>query len=444
MKVLLIENDLDVRDILWMALESYMHFTVMATDNAEEAIHLLQKSTDIACIISDYHLKSGTGGDVYQFVTKSEMKLPFLLCSSENPRTLPEFDGFDGENHIEKPFRLESFIKKVKNLIKEVDSFAPQGEAAQYCPLRVSTLLRVNLSDCDLYVRLSDYKFVKLVQMGDGFTQEDVSRYSNKNVEFLYFHVKDSVRLLNKLTSDVMSLSKVKHLPAIAAFEGSHFAHETMHQVSSTFGFTNEAHELAKTCTDLALRAVYAEPNITPYLDKLQFDRGNFLTTHSLLVSHLACLFASLLGWASQITQYKLALAAVLHDLTLENDSVALTELSIKLSVSHGEISKTMISKHPRAGSELIQKMREIPGEVDLIILSHHERPDGSGFPNQMDGYQISGLASVFIVAHDFANYLWLKDQQATLKSFLDIFKDEYQAGTFKKIHTALEQISHN
>jgi HD-GYP domain-containing protein (c-di-GMP phosphodiesterase class II) len=55
---------------------------------------------------------------------------------------------------------------------------------------------------------------------------------------------------------------------------------------------------------------------------------------------------------------------------------------------------------HPEAGYELVEK--RVPREVALIVLAHHERYDGGGYPRGLSGERIPLEARLLQVADAF------------------------------------------
>ena len=84
--------------------------------------------------------------------------------------------------------------------------------------------------------------------------------------------------------------------------------------------------------------------------------------------------------------------------------------------------------------------MKGTPNDLESIILTHHERPNGKGFPHSLTSSQLGALPSLFIVAHDLANYLWIREKSASIKEFVDLFKKEYLHDHFKKINLQLKK----
>lgn len=68
---------------------------------------------------------------------------------------------------------------------------------------------------------------------------------------------------------------------------------------------------------------------------------------------------------------------------------------------------------HPRMGYELV--LDRVPLEVADIVLTHHERFDGSGYPNAVPGRLISIEARVLQVADAFDAITSTRPYQAAL-----------------------------
>lgn len=57
------------------------------------------------------------------------------------------------------------------------------------------------------------------------------------------------------------------------------------------------------------------------------------------------------------------------------------------------------IAKHPEYGFQLLKPLEPLLGEVFPVILHHHERWDGQGYPKRLSGYEIPLLARIVAVA---------------------------------------------
>jgi HD-GYP domain-containing protein (c-di-GMP phosphodiesterase class II) len=81
-----------------------------------------------------------------------------------------------------------------------------------------------------------------------------------------------------------------------------------------------------------------------------------------------------------------------------------------KLGIDEGILNKieplttdeyNRIKQHPVMGYAIIQNIPDLKSAKD-IILYHHERFDGKGYPNQLKEYQIPMLARVVAISDAF------------------------------------------
>lgn len=62
----------------------------------------------------------------------------------------------------------------------------------------------------------------------------------------------------------------------------------------------------------------------------------------------------------------------------------------------------TVMRKHPEMGARILESIRFLQGEAMGVVLSHHERWDGNGYPNRIRGQEIPIAARLFAVADAF------------------------------------------
>ncbi|MCP9439967.1 MAG: DUF3391 domain-containing protein [Nitrospira sp.] len=56
---------------------------------------------------------------------------------------------------------------------------------------------------------------------------------------------------------------------------------------------------------------------------------------------------------------------------------------------------RALLEQHPRLGMTVLAECDEVHDEVKRIVAEHHERMDGSGFPDRRGGHDISRLAQI-------------------------------------------------
>ncbi|HYE83114.1 MAG TPA: HD-GYP domain-containing protein [Clostridia bacterium] len=89
-----------------------------------------------------------------------------------------------------------------------------------------------------------------------------------------------------------------------------------------------------------------------------------------------------------------LGTAALLHD-------VGMTEIPREIVNKTGQLTeseKLIIQRHPRYGFEIVQNNGGFGAEIYNIILEHHERFDGTGYPNGLVNDKIHTMAKIIAV----------------------------------------------
>jgi HD-GYP domain-containing protein (c-di-GMP phosphodiesterase class II) len=327
--------------------------------------------------------------------------------------------------------------------MRDVSEIA-SGESPDYCPIRTNLLIRVSPLKCDVFIRLSERKFLKLFRTGDEFDTADLERYyQTKNVEYMYLRRKDTEEFTQKFRRELEELLQRDDLQRDEMIATSEMAQEAVQELVHSVGFNEEVQEIAKKNVELTLKAVGSNPRLADIIGKITSE-GNYISQHSTLLAHVSCCVAKEMEWGSEATFSKLVLAAFMHDIALKNAEMAkintLRELEEKRSQYSDEEVKTY-HLHPAKSADVVRSFKEVPSDVDIIVQQHHERPNGSGFPRGLLFNYISPLSSLFIVAHDLTQEILFKRASFSLPNFIVEKKAVLNQGNFKKVFAALEKV---
>lgn len=121
--------------------------------------------------------------------------------------------------------------------------------------------------------------------------------------------------------------------------------------------------------------------------------RDPYTAGHQRRVTRLALALAQEMGLASERTEC-LRVASLIHD--IGKIVVPAEILSKPGKISDYEMS--IIKIHPLAGYDILKKIN-FPWRAEQVLLQHHERLDGSGYPHGLKGSEISLEAKILAVA---------------------------------------------
>ncbi len=92
-----------------------------------------------------------------------------------------------------------------------------------------------------------------------------------------------------------------------------------------------------------------------------------------------------------------LHIASLLHDI----GKIGVPEYILNKEGKLNEQERNMINEHPMIGVTILKSIKELEGSL-LGVKYHHERYDGSGYPEGLKGEEIPLIASIISVADSF------------------------------------------
>lgn len=122
-------------------------------------------------------------------------------------------------------------------------------------------------------------------------------------------------------------------------------------------------------------------------------SRDYFSYGHHQRASSMARLIAQELGLSSQRTD-TIRLAAVIHDIGKIGVPTEILNKRTRLS----ETEYGFVKNHPEAGYNILKELN-LDWPLAEIVLQHHERMDGSGYPYHLSGEEILPEARILAVA---------------------------------------------
>jgi len=119
---------------------------------------------------------------------------------------------------------------------------------------------------------------------------------------------------------------------------------------------------------------------------------GNYLANHAMHVAVLLCHFANYLGMSENDSK-RLALLGLLFDIGMIKIPKGIRNKNDELSLEE----RLLIQKHTEYSKQLLEPLH-VDSELVLAIEQHHERLDGSGYPQQLMGESIHKFARMLAI----------------------------------------------
>lgn len=151
--------------------------------------------------------------------------------------------------------------------------------------------------------------------------------------------------------------------------------------------------EDAKAVVSELVTTISSNVNTALWLTNLR-QQHEATASHCLNTSILALAFARHLGYSHEQLE-EVGMGALLHDLGIARVPSAILNKPGNLSEDEFEIVK----KHPRDGYHVLRLTRQIPDGALDIVLHHHERVNGSGYPDGLKDDQIREPVRIVAIA---------------------------------------------
>lgn len=174
--------------------------------------------------------------------------------------------------------------------------------------------------------------------------------------------------------------------------------------------------EIVISKTEEVLLRKKIERDFLKLVEMLSFvleTRDEYTGDHSNNVKTLSLLIAEELD-LSELNKQQLFIAANLHDIGKVGIKDSILNKPSRLTDEEYEIIKT----HPVMGANILSTIESF-GDIKDIVMYHHERWDGKGYPKGLKGEEIPFLARVISIADTF-------DAITTTRSYRKALSPEY------------------
>ncbi len=273
----------------------------------------------------------------------------------------------------------------------------------------------------DLFIKKDD-AFVIIIDMGTVLTPE----------------------LLNKLTNH-KTFYQLKHQKALSCTTLNKYIKHNQDDVKKTMNlFYNVNQEIFQKFSDSPKHAIDIKclqkivdnillllQNDNEFLKKVipHFKNSQELSYHSIHVCIYALSLAHKLHFSFEKSE-QLGLAAILHDVGKKKVDELIQN---RRTLSVEELDK--VHQHVKYSIDIIQQHGIHDPYIINAVMQHHERNDGSGYPNQLHAREISDFGAIMAIADMFdalTNARAYREGFNTFETFTMLLQEQKDNDTLK------------
>lgn len=307
-----------------------------------------------------------------------------------------------GSSHEAKPAAIEREAERSGGHFRSGAS-----ARAGFIPIALDCVPVSALQGIPVYIRVRPERALADRAPGDAFrlycgqdvpfTEARLRRLVQNRLKFLYIKISDHERFRTQAEA---SLEAIATDPEIAASAKSAMIYETSVELINELltdtdlaGKTPRLEQVARSVTTLVMK------NDDSFSHLFAASHHDFYTaTHMVNVGTWMVSLAYAMGTRDPEELEVICQAGMLHDMG---------KLSVPSEILNkkGRLSEhdwAVLKNHPVAGCEYLARYQHIHPLVLTVTRQHHERLDGSGYPDALRGDQIHPMARLCAVVDSF------------------------------------------
>lgn len=227
-----------------------------------------------------------------------------------------------------------------------------------------------------------------LMSAGTIVKKDYVSRLKALNIEYIYVEdeIGEGINLAESLELQIKEQCQ-----------------ETVREILTKYTYqTDRELEEIITIADDIIYDIMQEPDVIYNLSSIR-SKSEGTYSHSLNVCALSVILAFKLKLPKKKIR-EIAIGCLLHDIGFTYITIDYSNLILKECT---EKEQKELKKHVIYGYSAVEKMKWLSSTSKDIILSHHERMDGSGYPFRLKGDKIRIGSRIAAVCDEFDSLVY-------------------------------------
>lgn len=254
--------------------------------------------------------------------------------------------------------------------------------------------------------------------------RDDTKKLEEFNIECLFIRFKDEKGHYSFLENNLSRLLKEENIPHR---EKAKIVYATSSAIIEDIFQKPQSHENVRRSVSFVKNSIdYLSQNKSNFFQLMELATRNFSEyTHAIQVSAYAVTLAKQVGYKNFNDLSAVGVGSILHDIGKSKIPLKLLNKPEHLN----DEERREINRHPQFGYEIVHKQRTIPELAETIILQHHERPNGRGYPYALSE-EIFIFSKIVAISDCFDGLTSDRPYKKALSSFDAI---EYMRTTLKE-----------
>ena len=394
--------------------------------------------------------KNISAEEIYHNITDTLGLRPFVFIGSVNSvksqLTNEMLQNQQTNALVELPLVLEELKKAINLAIEWIKKEEFEESILEFSrddlhPMRLRNFYLFESVPYDVYIELTATKFGKVISKDKFYSHQVIQNYSRKNVKYLYLRKDEHLNFLDSSIKNLLKIYKAKFTDRkkylVLHLKSAFF----MHQFIQALSVSDEVNKLAHCFIESVSGLVKATENFSELLDSVSESTNVTFAEQSVSTAYVCEKILLNMGWTADMTRGKLILAALLQDISLNNDDLikirSLNDPNLKMFSEEEQVG---FKDHPQKAANISTFFNGF-SDVDFILIEQHEHPTGDGFPKGLNSSGLTTISCIFILASNFVSRMAQTQKSPSQhRDILVSMKRVYNTGNFKEPLKALER----
>lgn len=437
-KILIIENDPKFYQIYQLNLKTFLECHVELIDLPEQVIPAIEDDPVDLIITRTNFLGRNLVKYLFEQLKQNNIDVPTLALGSSN-EDLSEFDI----THLSNGIQLKDIVKNAARILGITAQMMAKIHVDDYYPIGIQNFSFIDDSICDVYIYNGDI-YELIIPRFTHFNQTAIEKHQINGVENLYVKKEDRLKIVNYITSSMISNIDFDSLDDNDQTAAQEVSHKLISLKLTEFGVTEETINLGKKAISSIAQNIIKTNRVNGLINKLLSNKSSYLFKHIQLTTFFGFHLIRNVDWGTKEQLDTFAFTAFYHDICLQNDKQAMIHSNEELQAANFDPKeKELVNKHAQKAATFIYQMPSFPMGVDQIIRQHHGTLNGIGFSEHYST-NISPLATVFMLSEETAKILLSAPESDDPFDFLlKRLKEKFNTARFKKYLKILESVKY-
>lgn len=372
----------------------------------DELKSLLSIFESINYLVIDYPESLNAIVEIKEFIRSSGKRIKNIFVLSN--------DAHSNEDHV-KVFPRQDIAELFESI--KADFSPKELPVYSWTAIPLCTLIHFESLPFDLYIRLSDQKYVKRIPAFEKVDSTVIEGFKDKKIDALYCEKKYNRDFSMMLINNMINKVDRKYDSVESELRANEEVFETTREIIQNLGFSGRVIEVCEASIEKMCLDVLNDPGeFSAYLLSLKKNK-NLAFQYKLitLTNYIGTQLIQEMNLPNQPDQVmKLVFASFFCDMTLLNPGLLYHRKAVDAeSLSLQEQNE--VNFHALKASELVSHYKNSPKEVSLIIRQHHGSFSGIGFPDEKSS-QLLPLSKILVVSQELAFAILSDDDTPALE----------------------------